>query len=251
MVLGLADQSCGGGAPRLHHLLLCRRLYGVAEAATPQNIVIGGAAGALPPVVGWAAATGGVSIESSSCSLIIFMWTPPHFWALACSSRDDYARAGVPDDACRRRSGCDPAADPALQPRPRAGRRAAHPHGLRAALRRRRRHRRRRHVGLAVASSACARTDEPQGPKRLFAYLDPLSLPALRDAARSRQWSRGWRWGPDAVADRRARCWPHPGAGAGGGRSAISPSPSPWLLLRGAVLRRDAHQAAPASLSQG
>jgi heme o synthase len=63
---------------------------------TPQNIVIGGAAGALPPVVAWAAATGTVSFESLVLFAIIFMWTPPHFWALALFKSDDYARAGVP-----------------------------------------------------------------------------------------------------------------------------------------------------------
>ncbi|MBN9431299.1 MAG: heme o synthase [Bosea sp.] len=63
---------------------------------TPQNIVIGGAAGAFPPVVAWASVTGGVSLESIVLFLIIFMWTPPHFWALALFKSDDYARAGVP-----------------------------------------------------------------------------------------------------------------------------------------------------------
>jgi protoheme IX farnesyltransferase len=63
---------------------------------TPQNIVIGGAAGAVPPMIGWAAATGEVSLESFVLFLIIFMWTPPHFWALALLRTKDYARAGVP-----------------------------------------------------------------------------------------------------------------------------------------------------------
>jgi len=63
---------------------------------TPQNIVIGGAAGAFPPVIGWAAVTGSVSIEPLLMFLIIFVWTPPHFWALALLRSDDYARAGVP-----------------------------------------------------------------------------------------------------------------------------------------------------------
>jgi protoheme IX farnesyltransferase len=63
---------------------------------TPQNIVIGGAAGAFPPMIGWAAVTGGVSLESVLLFLVIFMWTPPHFWALALYRSDDYARAGVP-----------------------------------------------------------------------------------------------------------------------------------------------------------
>ena len=63
---------------------------------TSQNIVIGGAAGALPPVIGWAAATGGVAIEPLVLFLIVFLWTPPHFWALSLYRADDYARAGVP-----------------------------------------------------------------------------------------------------------------------------------------------------------
>ncbi len=64
--------------------------------ATPQNIVIGGAAGAAPPVLGWAAATGMVSPDALLLFLIIFIWTPPHFWALALYRRDEYARAGIP-----------------------------------------------------------------------------------------------------------------------------------------------------------
>ncbi len=76
---------------------------------TPQNIVIGGAAGALPPVIGWAAATGTIGLESLLLFLIVFFWTPPHFWALALLRKHEYARAGVPmlpvvagDDATRR-----------------------------------------------------------------------------------------------------------------------------------------------------
>jgi heme o synthase len=63
---------------------------------TPQNIVIGGAAGALPPMIGWAAASPGLSWEGFALFLIIFLWTPPHFWALALYRSRDYARAGVP-----------------------------------------------------------------------------------------------------------------------------------------------------------
>jgi protoheme IX farnesyltransferase len=66
------------------------------KRSTPQNIVIGGAAGAMPPMIGWAAATGTVSLESIALFLIIFMWTPPHFWALALVRVRDYERAGVP-----------------------------------------------------------------------------------------------------------------------------------------------------------
>jgi len=63
---------------------------------TPQNIVIGGAAGAFPPMIGWTAATGTVGVESIVLFLIIFLWTPPHFWALALFKQGDYGRAGVP-----------------------------------------------------------------------------------------------------------------------------------------------------------
>ena len=63
---------------------------------TPQNIVIGGAAGAVPPLVGWAAATGGLAPEALYPFGIVFLWTPPHFWALSLLIKDDYARTGVP-----------------------------------------------------------------------------------------------------------------------------------------------------------
>ena len=66
------------------------------KRATPQNIVIGGAAGALPPLIGWTAATGSIAVEPIVLFLIIFFWTPPHFWALALYRSEDYARAGVP-----------------------------------------------------------------------------------------------------------------------------------------------------------
>ena len=76
---------------------------------TPQNIVIGGAAGAVPPLVGWAAATGSLALDALYPFAIVFLWTPPHFWALALLIKDDYARTGVPmlpvvkgDDATRR-----------------------------------------------------------------------------------------------------------------------------------------------------
>jgi protoheme IX farnesyltransferase len=66
------------------------------KRTTPQNIVIGGAAGALPPVIGWAAATGSVAAPSLLMFALIFLWTPPHFWALALFRNEDYGRAGVP-----------------------------------------------------------------------------------------------------------------------------------------------------------
>lgn len=72
----------------IYTLLLKRR--------TPQNIVIGGAAGAFPPMIGWAAVTGDITLQSFLLFMIIFLWTPPHFWALALYKNADYARAGVP-----------------------------------------------------------------------------------------------------------------------------------------------------------
>ena len=63
---------------------------------TPQNIVIGGAAGALPPVIGWAAVAGDIGLAALALFLIIFLWTPPHFWALAIHRLDDYSKADVP-----------------------------------------------------------------------------------------------------------------------------------------------------------
>jgi heme o synthase len=63
---------------------------------TPQNIVIGGAAGAVPPLVGWAAATGGLQPEALYLFAIVFLWTPPHFWALSLLIKDEYARIGIP-----------------------------------------------------------------------------------------------------------------------------------------------------------
>ncbi|MDE0120243.1 MAG: heme o synthase [bacterium] len=66
------------------------------KRTTPQNIVIGGAAGAVPPLVGWAAVTGTIELPAVYLFVIIFLWTPPHFWALALLIKDDYARAGIP-----------------------------------------------------------------------------------------------------------------------------------------------------------
>ncbi len=66
------------------------------KRTTPQNIVIGGAAGAFPPLVGWAAVTGGIDLTAIFLFLIVFYWTPPHFWALALLKQNDYGRVGVP-----------------------------------------------------------------------------------------------------------------------------------------------------------
>jgi heme o synthase len=66
------------------------------KRTTPQNIVIGGAAGAVPPLVGWAAATGALTLDALYLFAIVFLWTPPHFWALSLLVKDDYDRAGIP-----------------------------------------------------------------------------------------------------------------------------------------------------------
>ena len=66
------------------------------KRATPQNIVIGGAAGAAPPVLGWTAVTGEISSSALLLFLIVFVWTPPHFWALAIARKDEYAKVGIP-----------------------------------------------------------------------------------------------------------------------------------------------------------
>ena len=108
------------------------------KRSTPQNIVIGGAAGALPPVIGWAAVTGGVGLESLVLFLIIFLWTPPHFWALSLYKSDDYASAGVPMLPVVAGEAVDQAPDPRLcggSRRGRGDRAAAGRHGL-AGLRR-------------------------------------------------------------------------------------------------------------------
>ncbi|MGQ7792286.1 heme o synthase [Faunimonas sp. B44] len=96
MVLGLAANWLAAGL-----LAFTIFFYAVIYTAwlkrwTAQNIVIGGAAGAFPPVIGWAAVTGDVSLAPVLMFLVIFTWTPPHFWALALFARDDYARAGIP-----------------------------------------------------------------------------------------------------------------------------------------------------------
>lgn len=98
---GMALTTAFGGA--LAGVLTGVSFFGYAvvytlflKYATPQNIVIGGASGAMPPLLGWVAASGQVGHEPLLLFLIVFVWTPPHFWALALYRRDDYARAGTP-----------------------------------------------------------------------------------------------------------------------------------------------------------
>ncbi len=96
MLMGLAVNYLAA-ALLLFTIVFYALVYTVwLKRATPQNIVIGGAAGALPPVIGWAAATGTTPLNAWLLFLIIFLWTPPHFWALALNSGGDYQKAGVP-----------------------------------------------------------------------------------------------------------------------------------------------------------
>ncbi len=96
MLMGLAVNLLSA-ALLLFTIVFYALVYTVwLKRATPQNIVIGGAAGALPPVIGWAAATGATPLNAWLLFAIIFLWTPPHFWALALNSGGDYQRAGVP-----------------------------------------------------------------------------------------------------------------------------------------------------------
>ena len=96
MMLGLAANWFAGGflAFTIFFYVVIYTMW--LKRSTPQNIVIGGAAGAFPPMIGWAVATGGASVESVMMFALIFMWTPPHFWALALFMKDDYSKAGVP-----------------------------------------------------------------------------------------------------------------------------------------------------------
>ena len=84
------------------------------KRSTPQNIVIGGAAGAIPPLVGWAAATGNLTLPALVLFAIVFLWTPPHFWALALLIKRDYEAARRADAPGRPRRARDGAADPAV-----------------------------------------------------------------------------------------------------------------------------------------
>lgn len=96
VLLGLATNWVAGGLLAFT-IFFYAVIYTVwLKRSTSQNIVIGGAAGAFPPMVGWAAATGTITLESIALFLIIFLWTPPHFWALALYKQSDYGAAGIP-----------------------------------------------------------------------------------------------------------------------------------------------------------
>ncbi len=96
LVMGLATNAVAAGLLALS-ILFYVFVYTIwLKRLTPQNIVIGGAAGAFPPLIGWAAVTGGVGLYPLILFLIVFLWTPPHFWSLALYACGDYGRAGVP-----------------------------------------------------------------------------------------------------------------------------------------------------------
>jgi heme o synthase len=96
MLLGLATNWVAAGILALSIAFYVFVYTMWLKRRTPQNIVIGGAAGAFPPVIGWAAVTGDVTLVPILLFALIFVWTPPHFWALSLWARGDYARAGVP-----------------------------------------------------------------------------------------------------------------------------------------------------------
>ena len=152
------------------------------KRVTPQNIVIGGAAGALPPMIGWAAVTGGVALEPLVLFLIVFLWTPPHFWALSLYRANDYALAGVPDAAGSGRCDRNPAANPPLHARAGARRRDAVAARLcRAFIW----HRSLvgRHGDDRPCHSRSWRTTRPCGEQANVQLLDFVSVPAVRHVA--------------------------------------------------------------------
>ena len=142
------------------------------KRSTPQNIVIGGAAGAVPPLVGYAAATGSLGLPALWLFLIVFLWTPPHFWALALMIKNAYAAAGDPDASGRARRSRDGAPDPALLDR------ARRVHGRRRLLARAGLHRRGRWCSARSSSrwpcSSAATCLEP-GRRCSSTTLSPTS----------------------------------------------------------------------------
>ena len=191
MLIGLASNWLSA-ALLAFTILFYALVYTVwLKRATPQNIVIGGAAGALPPMIGYAIVTGSVTLDSLLLFAIIFVWTPPHFWALALLKSDDYARAGVPMMPNSKGPARTPARDPALHagagPLGRdALRDGARRPDLRRALGRDRR--RDAATGLALLPPTLWRGGR-QGRQAPVRLLDPVPVPALRGSpgrARSR-----------------------------------------------------------------
>ena len=150
---------------------------------TSQNIVIGGAAGALPPMIGWAAATGSLSVEPFLLFMIIFFWTPPHFWALALTRTEDYARAGIPmlpvvagDASTRRQILLHTLILVPLGIAPWALGYAGTLYGLTAAVT--------GAIMLALALAGFPRAPPARGRQQAsLRFLDPLSVPVVRRVA--------------------------------------------------------------------
>ena len=154
---------------------------------TAQNIVIGGAAGAFPPLIGWAAATGHVAPLPLLLFAIIFLWTPPHFWALSLFVRSDYAAAGVPMLPVVAGVRSDPPPDPALHPADGGrGDRALAARPDRPDLRRQRRGAEPRLRGLAarVAREPRDRAGADGAGEAAVRLFDPLSVRPVRRAGR-------------------------------------------------------------------
>ena len=148
------------------------------KRTTPQNIVIGGAAGAVPPLVGWAAATGNLTVPALFLFLIVFFWTPPHFWALALLIKRELRGGRDPDAAGRARRARDREADPPLlvRPRRRHGRPVPLGHARPRLPRRRARARRRVHLAGRPAGTA----DDAEARVAPLPLLAPLPGAALR-----------------------------------------------------------------------
>ena len=206
---GPGRQSSGGGASWPLSILFYVLVYTVwLKRRTAQNIVIGGAAGAFPPLIGWVAATGEYRRLPLLLFAIIFLWTPPHFWALSLFVRSDYAAAGVPMlpvvagvEATRRQILLYTPADD------RRRHRALGAWPGRLALRRvARRPQRRLPRRWPCWSPATARPSRSgMGPeKRLFAFSDPLSVRPVRGAGR-RQMGAGMSPIPEDEVRRRQR----------------------------------------------
>jgi heme o synthase len=237
--VGLLGRHAGALRQRLRGGLLAFTIFFYAviysmwlKRATPQNIVIGGAAGAFPPMIGWAVATGGVSVESVLMFLVIFLWTPPHFWALALFRNDDYARAGVPMlpvIAGARATRVQILAYALLLA---AGRGRHRADGIGGPI---------YLVGATILSAMFARgawsiwrRDEaaaaPTAPggEALLRLLDPLSVPVfgliLVEAVLAKPPASRWPRGRPATDRRRARCDPPPTRSTAGGAAATSAS---------------------------
>ncbi len=195
------------------------------KRSTPQNIVIGGAAGALPPMIGWAAVTGGIALEPVLLFLIIFFWTPPHFWALSLLRADEYARAGVPMLPVVAGARRDAPADPALLARACAAsawRRGCSGYAGLAygavGARRRRDHDRARLARLSRAQRTCGSQPRRSSCSPSRSFICSCCSPCCWSSA-AICWSRAWVWAMSEQSRRRASCSPRSRSAARRARS--------------------------------